>query len=304
MPVSQTRGWVFVINNPTDDDIAGVMVLALYSDYLIVGDEIGKKGTPHLQGYVHFKQPKSMAYVKDFLPRANLQVQSKDATPQDNQRYCSKDGSFVEYGTCPCKGRAQWERIERAMEHPENDPFIWKQYRGVYQEVKSREKHERSLFLVPDELELDYMELSRDSVYYKDDLGMYQREAMLVVRRFTDFEIYKWCRGFKDSIRRGYEVITIDPVVVLILYRGKCEYNTLYKKFEGEYRGVHILGKEPIYEDIRKALRGEPPEVDEGVELEIEDIGMIDDESEGSEFPQDNLEKMLSNSYAQTKSRK
>lgn len=66
--------------------------------YFIVGKEVGEKGTPHLQGYINFGRlgRRSLLQVKKILPRAHWEVaRGCDA---DSQKYCSKEGDFVEQG--------------------------------------------------------------------------------------------------------------------------------------------------------------------------------------------------------------
>lgn len=108
-----SRGFCFTINNYTDDQYEAV--LSLRADYLIVGKEVGANGTPHLQGYGFWKNKKKFNALKNALPTAH--IESAKGTPDDNRKYCSKDGDFVERGTLPKKGARndlakQWEMIQ------------------------------------------------------------------------------------------------------------------------------------------------------------------------------------------------
>lgn len=101
----RSRGWVFVINNYTEDDIAMVKALVLPSTYVIAGFEVGtEKGTPHIQGYVYFSNARSQPSMKKALPRAKLIVAK--GTSAHNKTYCSKDGNLlVEEGIMPVQGK-------------------------------------------------------------------------------------------------------------------------------------------------------------------------------------------------------
>lgn len=100
VPVSKrARGWIFTINNYTDKDIKQCDSLGETikdKEYMIYAFEVGKKGTPHIQGYVHFKNQKSRGTMSKALPRASFRVAVADDLK--NQKYCSKDGEFYEFG--------------------------------------------------------------------------------------------------------------------------------------------------------------------------------------------------------------
>lgn len=69
-----------------------------HMQYLICGEEVGKEGTPHLQGYVQFKKRKTLSKVKDFFVGAHLEIAR--GKPEQNVTYCSKDGKYHDHGVC------------------------------------------------------------------------------------------------------------------------------------------------------------------------------------------------------------
>lgn len=107
----QTKHWCFTINNPTPGDCLWDPELM---SYLIVGNEVGENGTPHLQCYVCFKVRKRLAGVKRVFPRAH--VEACQGTPIQNIVYCSKDGDATDYGVPPLtQGDAVKERWAKAF---------------------------------------------------------------------------------------------------------------------------------------------------------------------------------------------
>ena len=107
------RGYCFTLNNYTEEEYEGC--LNMRCDYLIVGKEVGANGTPHLQGYAFWKNKKKFEALKKQLPRAH--IEKANGTPNDNRKYCSKDGDFVERGTLPKKGARtdlakMWEMVQ------------------------------------------------------------------------------------------------------------------------------------------------------------------------------------------------
>lgn len=98
----KSRGWIFVINNYTSEDVSCVQIFAEKCVYLVYGLEIGDSGTPHIQGYLYFKSGSAFSRVKKQFPTAHIEAARGDALT--NRAYCIKDGSWFEYGVIPAQG--------------------------------------------------------------------------------------------------------------------------------------------------------------------------------------------------------
>lgn len=91
---SKHRGFCFTLNNPLEGDIDTICDLG--PRYLIVGKEYAPTtGTPHLQGYIYFTNPRSFIAVATAFPRWHIMI--ANGTPLENFTYCSKGGDFVEF---------------------------------------------------------------------------------------------------------------------------------------------------------------------------------------------------------------
>jgi len=89
----RSRSWCFTVNNFTAADWFSVKAMCTPAAYGICEEEVGDKGTPHLQGYVRFPNAKTMQQMRKFVPRAHLEVaKGNDA---QNRLYCSKSGTNV-----------------------------------------------------------------------------------------------------------------------------------------------------------------------------------------------------------------
>lgn len=94
------RNVCFTINNPTDSDRKLLSTLPVH--YMVVGEEKGEGGTPHLQGYAELATRTRLNALKAFLPRAHLEA--RKGTAAQAAVYCKKDGDYNEQGVISKQG--------------------------------------------------------------------------------------------------------------------------------------------------------------------------------------------------------
>lgn len=144
MPGS-ARHWCFTHNNYTDCDVeyyneCGQQLAAPPTpssrsrklEYLIYGKEVGDSGTPHIQGYVVFHKRTTLQGARKAFPSCHLEIAK--GTPRQNKAYCSKDGIFDEFGSCPAGAgkRTDLESVGRAVLDGLSSRDIQEQYPGSY----------------------------------------------------------------------------------------------------------------------------------------------------------------------------
>lgn len=96
------RAYVMTINNWNDDHVTNLKS-EKYS-YIIIGDEVAPKtGTPHLQIYIHFKNPITWKSLKKRYNTAWICNAKGNAS--QNKKYCSKDNVLYEDGELPIQGK-------------------------------------------------------------------------------------------------------------------------------------------------------------------------------------------------------
>jgi len=91
------RSYAFTLNNYSEEEF--MLIKQLKSKYIVIGDEIGENGTPHLQGYVNFSNPVSFNTIKKAIPRAHIEVAYSSG--YQNFEYCSKEKIKYEDGDRP-----------------------------------------------------------------------------------------------------------------------------------------------------------------------------------------------------------
>lgn len=105
----RARAWCFTINNYEDVHISKLRELDC--KYIVYGAEnCPETGTPHLQGYVYFQNPRDFNAVRRLL---GGHVEAARGRPKEARDYCIKDGEFEERGELPQTPEEQGER-ERA----------------------------------------------------------------------------------------------------------------------------------------------------------------------------------------------
>ena len=90
-PTKQSTRYCFTLNNYTDNDIE--LVRSLYVDYcmyLVYGKEVGKCGTPHLQGFFTLKLKLSMKGVHKALGTSSIALLVASGTSYQAATYCKK----------------------------------------------------------------------------------------------------------------------------------------------------------------------------------------------------------------------
>jgi len=105
MVSSRSRCYAITYNNYTEDCLERLKIEPRLS-YCVFGKEIGKEcSTPHLQGYVQFKEKIAFSTVCSLLNN-KAHIEPAIASDASNYDYCTKDDNlFFEYGTRKKQGK-------------------------------------------------------------------------------------------------------------------------------------------------------------------------------------------------------
>jgi hypothetical protein len=104
----KSRNWCFTINNYTEEELdflhATENLVPHYLRYMMFGKEVGKEGTPHLQGFFCMKNAIRFNSAKQVVGnRAHLEIMN--GTIEHNVTYCGKDKDVTEIGERPVTPR-------------------------------------------------------------------------------------------------------------------------------------------------------------------------------------------------------
>jgi len=99
--------FVFTLNNWTQPEYDWLTTsFRPYTKWMVIGKEVGKNGTPHLQGAVVLAKQTSFSTIKTWNGLCRAHLEKMSGTPEDSLKYCSKEDSnaFV-HGTLPSPGK-------------------------------------------------------------------------------------------------------------------------------------------------------------------------------------------------------
>lgn len=113
----RSRGWCFTWNNYPENYVETLD--SLECTYIVAGRECGESGTPHLQGYVYFRNPHRATTLHGLLPGCH--VERTRGTPKQADEYCRKeDPDPYSRGERPVgpreKGEKEKERWKRTWD--------------------------------------------------------------------------------------------------------------------------------------------------------------------------------------------
>lgn len=144
--MSRARAWIFVVNNP-GDYIPPFTEDMQYLAYELEHEEEEKK-TTHWQGWVYFKNAQTLKGCKKKLDCQKAHLEIMRGTPEQNNKYCSKEGKLVEFGQKPKnlggQRRSDREKLDLIWKHVQegkrrrwfldNEPELFRYHTVYYHE--------------------------------------------------------------------------------------------------------------------------------------------------------------------------
>jgi len=97
----KSRNYCFTYNNYENTDTIINTLDNVGARYYTFGREVGESGTRHLQGFVIFKNARTLSGVIKAINIKEIHWEICKGTIEQNITYCQKDNDFVEWGDKP-----------------------------------------------------------------------------------------------------------------------------------------------------------------------------------------------------------
>lgn len=239
MQNQQSKYWCFTVNNPRSFH-KDLNDLKNY-EYIVVGNEVGEEGTPHLQGFVVFKSRLRFNQVKTMIPRAHVETMYQFSTPKKASDYCKKDGDWTEEGVLPdyfggaSGGIKKRENFQKMIEHAKSgsfdeimeiDPVSYVQHYHAFKRIK--QDNPQKVANLPD--------VCGEWLHGEPGVGK-SHKARIENPDLYDKPLNKWWDGYK-----GEDCILLDDVGLKqgewlgdLLKRWSDKYS-----FPGEQKGTTV----------------------------------------------------------------
>ena len=92
-----TLAYCATLNNYTQSDLATLRTPHASLSYIIIGEEIGESGTPHLQIYFQLAKQTKLTTMKNWGgPWAKMHFEIARGTSDEAADYCKKDGKYTD----------------------------------------------------------------------------------------------------------------------------------------------------------------------------------------------------------------
>ena len=211
----RSRSWCLTINNWKEEDLEKLKNKVKYK-YIIVGDEVGENGTPHLQVYFHLNSQAYFKTIKNKFPTAHIEPALGNDV--DNKIYCSKQNKIYEDGEISVQGQ------RNDIEEVKDIIFSGGNMRDVVKVAKSVQSVRMA------EIQLKYFEPARNWIPHVSwywgatGCGKTKKAFEEMPNAYVAMETATWWEGYD-----GHEDVIIDD-----MRKNFCTYSRLLVLL-GEY---------------------------------------------------------------------
>lgn len=212
----RSRGWCFTFNNATEADTTAVLDHAAVSEACyVIQEERGANGTPHLQGFLYFKNQVSFSTLRQWDQRIHWE---RTASVTASVRYCSDPAKRT--GRIWSRGYTVTSRDLRVIDH--QNLYHWQQ--ALLDELNG-EPHMRSV------------------IWYVDIEGGCGKTALCrYLVKNVPFTMFVSTGSAKDIT---YQVVksTWDPSIIVFNLPRSAEGAMSYSAIESLKDGLLFSGK-------------------------------------------------------------
>lgn len=209
------KNWFYTLNNYTDDELEKFSRLPEGAVFHLFGKEVGKGGTPHLQGVLGYSKRKTMESIKNEQSRRLHLQPCRDV--RKAIEYCSKDGLVSSFGDVPVSDprgkRSDLERFKAAV------------VEGCYDLKRLRDEHSEVLAKYP-RFAVDYVRDHRPRAAVESyPLRPWQQELYEKLRHPPDPRTIIFVVDLRGNSGKSWFCDYYDSI-----HRGKCQVMNPGKK--------------------------------------------------------------------------
>lgn len=216
--MSRERKFCFTLNNYTPDEEEKIKSMTKMKPeilFMIYGKEVGANGTPHLQGYIYYKNPQYLDSLKNKIKRWHLEPQWAD-NDSVAINYCKKENVAFTFGEPPRQGkRNDIELVYEKVKAGTNVDEIVMEFPSVYNQCH------RTLHKMEDILmRKKYRNSMTQGEWLFGPTGVGKSKYA-----FSDLEntyIYPYDNGWWDAYRQ-------EKIVVIDEFRGQLTFSELLR---------------------------------------------------------------------------
>lgn len=260
---SRSRTFVGTLNHPTAEDYTYYRTLPLERiSWIIVGDEVGLLGTPHLQMACRFNQQTSMSQARKLFGQNRAHVEIMKGTPEQSAVYCSKQKLFLERGPRPIEkgkeAKAKLDGMVSMIKEGKSDREIFEANPAMYLRYRSSLGAAKSLYAglvkrAPLEVYWLWGETGAGKSYRAES------EAADDGRRLYRQNGSQWWDGYD-----GDELVIIDDLEETTPFRNLLKITDVYN---------HLVGTKGSHQYLRAqrmwiTASFPPSKIDQGGQLE------------------------------------
>lgn len=247
---SRSRTWVFTLNNYSEKETNDLISL-LYDTNYVIGKEIGAEMTPHLQGFIEFKNARTFSSVKKLLgDRFHIEkCKNKNASI----KYCQKEGNYL------IKGIEEERNIKQEILNEIYSDVVWKPWQNKVLEIIQTKPDARTIHYIVDE------KGNNGKTFLTKFICCTNEKAIVVA-------------GKGDNVLYGLSVMEYPEVIIFDIPRSAqnfISYGAIEKAkdgifFSGKYESKMTIYKSPhVFVLVNQDLAYESMSLDRWNEIKI-----------------------------------
>lgn len=260
---SRSRTFTGTLNHPTAEDYAYYRSLPLDRiSWIIIGDEVGGLGTPHLQMACRFHKPVSLRMASNVFGHNKSHIEVMYGTPEQSAVYCSKEKLFLERGPRPVEkgkeAKAKLDGMVSMIKEGKSDREIFEANPAMYLRYRSSLGAAKSLYAglvkrAPLEVYWFWGEAGAGKSFRAES------EAAADGRRLYRQNGSQWWDGYD-----GDELVIIDDLEETTPFRSLLKITDVYN---------HLVGTKGSHQYLRAqrmwiTASFPPSKIDQGGQLE------------------------------------